>query len=102
MDSLFPPKINDIFEYMHANPDEFNSSDDEKSQPDDARKTVENSNPPSGNEENEENIARLDPCAMEPDSGDSMDESTLNYSEDNDDKKSADNSLDVDRKPAAK
>ena len=99
---MYSPKMNAHFKYMDDHPDEFNSSNDENSQPDDARKTVENSTAPSGNEENEENVARRDPCAMEPDSGDSMDQSTLNYSEDYDDKKSADNSLDDDRKPAAR
>ena len=101
-DSLYPKKVNEIFEYMNANPDEFNSSNDEKPQPDDDKETVENGTPPAVDEENEENFARRDPCAKEPDSGDSLDESTLNYSEDNNDKKFADKSLDDGRKPAAK
>ena len=100
--SIFSDDINEHFKFVNANPKQFNSSSDEKSQPDDDEKTVEHGTPLAGNEENEENVARRDPYANDHDSGNSMDESTLNYSEDNNDKKSTDNSLDDDRKPAAK
>ena len=102
LDSIYPPKMNAHYKYMHTNPDEFLSSDDEKSQSTNDEATVENVTPPAGDEYNEEKVNNLYPCAKEPDSGGSLDEETVNYSDKNDDKKSADNSLDDDRKPAAK